>query len=284
MWTALLALAVSACSTENDSGAVIAESAATASTGTVPPTTAGPSIRPPQPPRPASAPAPPTSATPATTITNGPACQGDFADVAGDGDLFFGRVVQVNFGNEWAIEPSDVALTPGAIAGTCVGPAVLHLADGRMLEVPARTPGGNWCFELVRPEDYEDVTGLENPTEQQVRFNDVPWDCFVYGGLDESERVAWFDVAEYNEVPFDQSGLGAGHARLRRDVVAVGDGSVILRGGIAFALAGTVRLDCMQRDLDELVDQLPNLEIPPRVVIDASTGEVVRLECTYRID
>ncbi|MEX0865638.1 MAG: hypothetical protein WD269_12330 [Acidimicrobiia bacterium] len=194
----------------------------------------------------------------------------------GDG-AFIGRVVSVEFGDEWAITPSDVAVTPGAAAGTTVGPAILHLDDGTTLEVPAGTPGGNGCIELVRPEDWAAITGLENPTLEQLRRNDIPYDCFIYGALTPGGQVAWFDIAaEYR--------AGDPTSKLLRRPVRLVEDSLIVEGDLGFRLAPDVEILCLnQLTIEEYAADL--LEHASRSVIEisTSTGEITTITCNAEI-
>jgi len=190
----------------------------------------------------------------------------------GDG-AFFGRLTTVEFGNEWTINPSDVAVTPGAAAGTAVGPAILHFADGTSLEVPAETPGGNACIELVRPQDWAGITGLENPTLDQLRRNDIPYDCFVYGALTPDQKVAWFDIAaEYR--------AGDPSAKLLRRPVRLVEGMLIVDGDLGFPVSPDIEILCSnQLTIEEYAANL--FEHAPRSVITISTrtGEVTNITC-----
>jgi hypothetical protein len=187
---------------------------------------------------------------------------------------FFGRVVSVDFGDEWAIHPSDVAVTPGAVAGTTVGPAIIHLDDGTSLELAAGTPGGNACIELARREDWGAITGLENPTLEQLRVNGVQYDCFIYGALHPDGQVAWFDIAtEYRD--------GDPTATLLRRPTLMLDDMVVVDGGLGFRLAADVQVLC----LDELTAEeyaADLIDLASRTVIEISTssGEVTGLSCT----
>lgn len=187
-------------------------------------------------------------------------------------ETFYGRVIDVDFGSAWSIDPPDVAITPGAVAGTTVGPASVVFKDGVRLEVPARTPGGNACIELVRRDDWEAITGLENPTLEQVRFNNIPNDCFIYGALAADDTIAWFDIAEYRQ--------GDPTATLLRRPISLADDILVLDGGISFPIAANVQILCQDVvTVDEYAADLPGRADRARVGIAIDTGEVASISC-----
>lgn len=189
----------------------------------------------------------------------------------GDG-AFLGRVVNVEFGDDWAITPADVAVTPGAKSGTTVGPAILYFEDGTSLEVPAGTPGGNACLELVRPEDWTAITGLENSTLEQLRRNGIPGDCFLYGALRPNGQVAWFDIAEYRD--------GDPTATLLRRPLRLVEQTLVVEGNLGFPLAEDVEIICINPlSVEQYAIDLD--EHAPRSVIeiDTTTGEIVNIFC-----
>jgi hypothetical protein len=161
----------------------------------------------------------------------------------------------------------------GAIAGTRVGPATLYLADGRELKVPAETPGGNNCIELIRPEDWKAITGFENPTPDQLRSLLPPFNCFLYGALRSDGAVGWFNVArEYR--------TGDPTAALLRHPVAMSSGLLVVDGGLGLVIAADVEVLC--GNIDSIEGWLADIDdVLSRTVveIDVTTGEVQRLGC-----
>lgn len=192
-----------------------------------------------------------------------------FADGA-----FFGRIVRVDFDPKWAIFPADVAVTPGAVSETTVGPAMLHFEDGRELGVPAGTLGGNACVELLRREDWEAITGLESPTLEQVRMYGAPYDCFLYGALRSDGTVAWFDVAEYL--------AGEPTATLLRRPVGVASGLVLVEGGLGLSVSGDVEVLCSPVDtIEEWVAEVEEVATRTIVEIDVASGQISTLSCYF---
>lgn len=224
--------------------------------------------------------APPEGAVTTTTspqqVRSGSASTSDPAKdsfvTVGDG-AFFGRVVSVEFGDDWAITPSDVAVTPGASSGTTVGPAILYFDNGTSLEVPAGTPGGNACLELVRPEDWPAITGLENPTLKQLRRNDIPNDCFLYGVLTPDGQVAWFDVAtEYLH--------GDSTATLLRRPLRLVEQTFVVEGNLGFPLAEDVEIICINPlSVEEYAADLDEHAQRSVIEISTTTGEIVHIFC-----
>lgn len=193
------------------------------------------------------------------------------------GGAFLGRVVSVEFGDEWAITPADVAVTPGAASGTTVGPAILYFDDGTSLEVPASTPGGNACIELVRPEDWTTITGLKNPNLEQLRRNGILGDCFLYGALRSSGQVEWFDIAtEYRH--------GDPTATLLRRPLRLVDHTLVVEGELGFPLAEDVEIICINPlSVEQYAADLDEHAQRSVIEIDATTGEIVHIFCFAEI-
>ena len=165
---------------------------------------------------------------------------------------FIGEVVSVEFDPSWVLNPPTVAFAGGGRDSyVTVGPQTIALGNGASLYVPARTPGGNFCTELIPPpsKKYED------------EFHSTT--CVVMGQLTEQGEVAWFQVLQTT----------TNKGRELADVgwvtsIDTSDQVVMVETGFEFPL-GTQEPDCVRGSLGLLAR------------VDWSTGEVVSLECIY---
>ena len=215
----------------------------------------------------------PTTAAPETTTTTTEPVP---AVITFQDGGFFGRVVRVEFGPDWRISPGNVAVTPGAISDTTVGPATLHFEDGTEVWVPPDTPGGNQCVELVRPEDWFAIAGLPDATLEQVILYGHLYDCFLYGALRADGSVAWFDVAEYT------AGDPTARVRVLRRPIAMVSGLIVIEGDLGLAVSPEVTVICdPARTFDDWKADLEALAPRTRLEIDVSSGEVVEISCSF---
>jgi hypothetical protein len=80
---------------------------------------------------------------------------------------FIGRVGRVEFDKGYDWQPKTIAMAGapeiGGKATFTVGPETIVLTDGRVLHVPARTPGANACVELMTNANKLAVTGFPPP-------------------------------------------------------------------------------------------------------------------------
>ena len=132
-------------------------------------------------------------------------------------------------------------------------------------------------MELVRQEDWEAITGFENPTLEQIRLYGAPYDCWLYGGLRPDGSVAWFDVAEY--MAGDQT------AEILRRPVAISAGLIVVDGGLGLAVGDNVEVTCNVADtadsFDDWVAGFEDMASRTIVDIDVGSGEVSGLSCYF---
>jgi hypothetical protein len=125
----------------------------------------------------------------------------------------------------------------------------------------------------VRPEDWAAITGLENPTLEQLRRHDIPYDCLIYGALTPGGQVAWFDIAAEHRA-------GDPTAKLLRRPVRLVEGSLLVEGDLGCRLASDVEILCLNHlTIEEYAADL--LEHASRSVIEISTssGEITTITC-----
>lgn len=180
---------------------------------------------------------------------------------------FIGELVAADT-TGWRIEQSDtsesaIAATDGGVGSQIlVGPASLTLDDGTVIDVPARTPGGNRCPQLDlfnEPPEVPTVLGDEEA-------------CLVVGAFaDDSTSAEWFVTTLVRRV--DGGGYTVPAARLGQGIVLlpVGGSSVIqlrVAPGATELGCGTPLRELMTDGLDTGFD----------AVVDGD-GNVVGIQC-----
>ena len=182
-----------------------------------------------------------------------------------------GEVESVVFGDDWAMQPREATLARGGPDGdVTVGPQTVALVDGRTLDVPALTPGGNLCLGLGHPSQVSAITG-----EPTASLEDVPrletavdWTdpCVIMGQLRNSGSVAWFAVLDTTSF----------QGRSLADVGEVA--AVDLAAGTMTTLDGfEFPLDATESDCGRPLTEGGFMQ----ALADWNTGSVVALVCLY---
>ncbi len=202
----------------------------------------------------------------ATTTVAAPAPDDSQAPVTID---FMGQVAGVDFSDTWSIEPPAVALTRGGPSGEVrVGPQDIALVGGPMLRVPANTPGGNWCLDLIHPSQVADITGQAFATVDDVprfeRGTDWTAPCVIMGRYAPDGTVAWFQVLEIAEA----NGI---------DLAVVGDVREVDNESLSVTTADGYRFD-LARVATEC-GRRPSEVRFLTALADWGTGTVVVLRC-----
>lgn len=182
---------------------------------------------------------------------------------------FMGEVAGVEFSEAWVLEPEAVSVARGGPSSeVTVGPQDIALVGGRILRVPANTPGGNQCLELIHPSLVAGITGEPAATVDDVpRFeSNYDWTvpCVIMGQLAPDGTVAWFQV-------LDISSVGGVDLAVVGEVREVDTASltVTTADGYRFAL-GSDETDCGQH---------PSEVRSMNALADWETGIVVVLSC-----
>ena len=169
---------------------------------------------------------------------------------------FIGEVKSVVFDVGWAMDPIGLALG-GPDSDVTLGPQLITLVDGQQLDVPAATPGGNNCPELIHP-SLGDLERRTDPTNH----------CVIMGQRGVDGRVAWYEVLN----------VGTPNGPARADIGYVAEidaaaGTMTTKGGFEFPLAAD-ESDCgFGLEFSDVA--------AVRAFADWTTGEVVVLVCLF---
>ena len=191
-----------------------------------------------------------------------------------DTDGFIGFVREVSLGDGYAVNRDALPWL--------VGPMTLMLEDGHVLDVPAATPGEIGCIDLMRHEDWEFLTGFENPDVDAVTGEQAYRPCAVLGDLDEHGSVSWFAVLDASE--------GQRTIRFRAMDSIEGDRVLIpflrrqWQGYLAFAFdRAAANIHPSDGSCPKTVAALPDSDFADlhNLFVDPATGTVVGYECEY---
>jgi hypothetical protein len=191
-----------------------------------------------------------------------------------------GTVKRVDFAKNYKTQPKTITMSvapelnvrqSGASTFT-VGPERIHLTDGRVLRVPAHTPGANACIELMTKDDKIAVTGLGPPDgllDRVVRnYGPRNWTCVIVAALDAHGLVTRFSVLDTTDKLVANKGLAS-----VRGVVARRGGRYLTESGYAFPLDPHATGDCTP-DKISLSEHRPN-----EALIDSKRKTIVEIDC-----
>ncbi len=167
---------------------------------------------------------------------------------------FFGVVANVAF--EEPLAAGKGQHPGGPDSEYLSGALTVTFEDGQVVDVPAGTPGGNWCRELGRG-------GSRNR------------ECVLAGAFDASGDVAWFQVLREEKT---RRQLGGGRHVTLRGIERLEGDTLIIRG-IAFPVRSDVRIECGNdaSTLEEAVASDQNL----RADVSISDATVINVWCVY---
>jgi hypothetical protein len=188
---------------------------------------------------------------------------------------FLGVVAEAHLHDDWRVEPADALWSTGEDASTRVGPATVRLVDGDVLYIPAGTPGGNACPDLIR---VEEIARMEAIPVEMADYDAVshpkPSLCVLIGERDPEGVVSWFQVLHRLSDDGSQVEFGSG--------VLDNGRQVRVQEGFIFALAPDVRIDCLPGDgLDspeEVFEERAGWHVSH---VSVDTGQVTELACIY---
>ncbi len=149
-------------------------------------------------------------------------------------------------------------------------PMTITLTDGRVLDVPKGTLGGNACVWLLHPDDFD----YFDPWWQQT-ISYPTGTCVVIGQFTVDETVAWFAVRDASARGGETISVDV--VRLDEQPFQVRDGEVVMNNGWVFSLAEGYELKCPSEWTME--DALEN---GAEAVIDLASESVISIQCQYR--
>jgi len=197
-----------------------------------------------------------------------------------------GTVARVDRSPDYYTQPETIVTTgapeissgPSAGAVFTVGPERIDLVDGKVLVVPAGTPGANACIALMTDADRLDLTGLPAPEglrDAAVRnYGGVArGQCVVAAALDVRGLVVRFSVLDTAES--EKSHLHVGLANVGGIVARSGD-RYLTSSGYSFPLDRQVRGSCAPGQVS--VSRLRNSR-PNNAYVDPRIGAIVEVDC-----
>jgi hypothetical protein len=182
-----------------------------------------------------------------------------------------GIVVAAELGPEF--EPADGSFSRGGGYLT-PGEAILTLQGGGELEIPAGTPGGNMCAELMSEADRVAASGFPPPrgtTPEAVHVSlSGTGQCIVIAELEQGRTVRRFEI-----LPSDGRGLAEVGGLVSR-----GDGGYLTSSGYRFAAAEHAEVVC---DIDppQRISDFVDEEIWNTAFLDPATDTIVKVVCIY---
>jgi hypothetical protein len=186
-----------------------------------------------------------------------------------------GTVTHVDFAKGYQTQPKKITMTyvpeldirqDGASTFT-VGPERIHLTDGRVVRVPAHTPGANACAELMTTADKIAYTGFSLPDALNTRY--LPGHpCVIIAALDAQGLVQRFSVLNT-----DQRDTHGGLANVGA-VVARRGSRYLTDSGYAFPLDPHAGGGCTPHK-----GSLSNLQ--NEGFVDPMKKAIVEIDCKY---
>jgi hypothetical protein len=170
----------------------------------------------------------------------------------------------------------EISSGPSAGSLFTVGPERIDLVGGKVLVLPAGTPGANACIDLMTDADKLDLTGLPAPEglrDAGVRnYGAVRGQCVVVAALDAHGRVARFSVLD--TAGNEKSGTHPGLANAGGIAARSGD-RYLTSSGYSFPLDRHVWGSCSpdQVSVSRLRHRPNNAYVDPRV------GTIVEVDC-----
>jgi hypothetical protein len=169
--------------------------------------------------------------------------------------------------------PEAAAVMNGEAVGQTVGPMTLVLSDGQHLSVLPGTPGGNACLELMDARDRRRATGMDHPTDRQVR---------LYGGLEArcsisgtriGKRVTSFQVRRHR-AGTQLVDIGA--------VSGIDPSGRLAFSGLVFSVDRRVVVQCSDIAPGDIVHTVGRLMAQGRFLVglvSAATQRVLEIDC-----